>query len=93
MEPGVGYFLSDKLNQDPLEEHFGRQRGAIGGSDNPTFEQYALTERKLQVAKDDLIRVLHGNTRARCRKGDNKRIIPSQEQALPRSKKMKLKMD
>ena len=29
-------FFSDKLNQDPLEEHFGKERMRGGGSDNPT---------------------------------------------------------
>ena len=38
---GVNYFLSDKLNQDPLEEHFGRQHICGGASDNATLEQYA----------------------------------------------------
>ena len=38
---GVSYFLSDNLNQDPLEEHFGRQHICGGASDNATLEQYA----------------------------------------------------
>ena len=33
----VDLFLSDKLNQDPIEEHFGYVRGAGGPSDNPTI--------------------------------------------------------
>ena len=85
MEDGVNYFLSDKLNQDPIEEHFGRHRGAIGGSDNPTLEQYSNTERKLQVAKDDMIRVLHGNTRGK--KGKSIKLVPSAEPALPLPKR------
>ena len=48
---GVSYFLSNKLNQDPLEEHFGRQRACGGANDNPTLEQYAQNEKKLLVAK------------------------------------------
>ena len=88
MEDGVDYFLSDKLNQDVIEEHFGRNRGAIGGSDNPTLEQYSMTERKLQVAKDDLIRVLHGNNRGRNDKAI--KLVPSLEPALPLRKKRKL---
>ena len=41
---GVSYFLSDKLSQEPLEGHFGRQRTCGGASDNPTLEQYAQNE-------------------------------------------------
>ena len=37
---GVKYFLSDKLNQDPLEEFFSKQRNAGGHHDNPSAEQF-----------------------------------------------------
>ena len=53
---GVSYFLSDKLNQDPLEGHCGRQRICGGASDNPTLEQYAQNEKKILVAKSEIIR-------------------------------------
>ncbi|KAJ8018355.1 hypothetical protein HOLleu_43698 [Holothuria leucospilota] len=32
---GVSYILSDKLNQDPIEEFFGKQRAAGGDRDHP----------------------------------------------------------
>ena len=67
---GVSYFLSDKSNQDPLEEHFGRQRAYGGANDKPTLEQYAQNEEKLLVAKSESIRVMRGNTRGR--QGDGK---------------------
>ena len=35
------FFLSDKLNQDPVEEFFSKQRGAGGHNDNPTVEQFS----------------------------------------------------
>eukprot|EP00111_Clytia_hemisphaerica_P018846 TCONS_00055725-protein len=47
---GVKYFLSEKLNQDPVEEHFSKHR-AKGGVENPQLEQYMMTERKMIVAK------------------------------------------
>lgn len=37
---GVSYFLSDKLNQDPIEEFFSKQRDAGGHHDNPSAEQF-----------------------------------------------------
>lgn len=65
MQNRPNYFLSDKLNQDPVEEHFGKQRMRGGGSDNPTLEEYGQNERKILVAKSDMIRVMRGNTRGR----------------------------
>ena len=32
---GVKFLLSEKFTQDPLEEHFGRQRRRGGTNDNP----------------------------------------------------------
>ena len=37
---GVDIFLSDKLSQDHLEEHFGIVRSGGGTSDNPTQERF-----------------------------------------------------
>ena len=51
----MDFFLSDKLNQDPIEEHFGRIRGAGGGSDNSTLEQYGYRNKKIMAAKSELI--------------------------------------
>ena len=83
---GVDFFLSDKLNQDPIEEHFGRIWGAGGASDNPTLEQYVFTNRKIIVAKSDLIQVIKGNTRGRVR--ENIQVDIHDERKLPkRSKK------
>ena len=52
---GVDFFLSDKLNQDPIEEHFGCIRGAGESSDNPNLEQYGYRNRKIIVKKSGLI--------------------------------------
>lgn len=84
---GVSYFLSDKLNQDPVEEHFSRHRTRGGGVDNPTLEQYMLMERKLVVAKSDLVVSLRGNTRGRLK---NKAVVDvTDERTLPKKKKKK----
>lgn len=82
---GVNYFLSDKLNQDPVEEHFSRHRTRGGGVDNPTLEQYMLMERKLVVAKSELVVSLRGNTRGRLK---NKTVVDvTDERTLPKKKK------
>ena len=64
---GAKFFLSDKINQDPLEEHFGHIRMRGGGSENPTQEIFGLMNRKIVVIKSDLLQVFRGNTRGRMR--------------------------
>ena len=79
---GVSYFLSDKLNQDPLEGHCGRQRICGGASDNPTLEQYAQNEKKILVAKSESVHVMRGNTRGR--QGNGKKIDIHNNTPLPK---------
>ena len=69
---GVDYFLSDKLNQDPVEEHFGQIRSRGRGSGNPTLEQYGYMNRKVTVVKSEMIQVTKGNTRGRVK--ENTRV-------------------
>ena len=83
--PGVRCVLSDKLNQDPLEEHFGRQRSRGGANDNPTLEDYGRNERKIQVMKTTMIKVVRGNTRGRA--GDQEPINIHDMSSLPKRQK------
>ena len=62
---GVDIFLSNKLNQDPLEEHFGMVRSGGGASDNPTQERFGQMNRKIVLVMSDMIQVTRGNTRER----------------------------
>ena len=62
---GVDYVLSDKCNQDPLEEHFGKQRARGGSNKILSLKEYIDNERKLLVAKSEMIRFKQGNTRGR----------------------------
>ena len=59
------HLLSDKLNQDPLEKHFGMVRSGGGVSDNPTQERFGQMNRKIVLVKSDMILVTRGNTRGR----------------------------
>ncbi|XP_057290356.1 uncharacterized protein LOC130613056 [Hydractinia symbiolongicarpus] len=61
--PNVKMILSEKFSQDPLEEHFARQRRSGGTCDNPTLYQFGQHELSLLVMKSELIRDLRGNTR------------------------------
>ena len=81
----VNYVLTDKFNQDPLEEHFGKHRSKLGGCDNPTILQYGETERKLQVAKSDSIIVMRGNTSGRS--SVTRKIDITKSAPLPKRKK------
>lgn len=88
-EEGFTYLLSSKLNQDPLEEHFSKQRMRGGGVDNPTLEQYGYNERKIILAKSDMITSVRGNTRGRVR--DNEKIDINDTRQLPKRPKKEKK--
>ena len=83
-EDGVDYILSDKFNHDPLEEHFGKQRARGGSNENPSLKEYMDNERKLLVAKSEMIRVMRGNTRGRQ---EEQTIDINDDRLLPKRKK------
>lgn len=82
-QEGISYILSDRFNQDPLEEHFGKQRSR--GVENPMLEQYMYNERKILVSKSDMI--IKGNTRGKRR--TNVDLDVNDERELPKRKKTK----
>ena len=53
--------------QDPPEEYFSKQRQKLGCNDNPSLQEFGRTFIQLNVAGDDLIRVMSGNTRGQLR--------------------------
>ena len=61
----VDIFLSDKLNQDPLEGHFEMVSSGSGVSENPTQEKFGQLNRKIVPVKSDMIQVSRSNTRGR----------------------------
>ena len=66
--PGVEYFLSDKLNQDPLEEWFSTVRGAGGSNNNPSAQDLGNTHLNLLVAGSNAVASTKGNCRNQKRK-------------------------
>ena len=62
-----------------------------GGVENPSLEHYMYNERKIIVAKSDMITSMHGNTRGRIREKPN--IDINDEQTLPKRPKKRLKID
>ena len=63
LESGGQFVLSDKFNQDSLEQHFGRQGMKLGCNENPMLSGYMYNELKLQVAKTNTVKIMKGNTR------------------------------
>ena len=59
------FLLSEKFSQDPLEEHFGRQRRRGGSNDNPNLAEYGQQEMRLNVMGENMIRNIKGNTRGK----------------------------
>ncbi|XP_035662524.1 uncharacterized protein LOC118406544 [Branchiostoma floridae] len=64
-EEGVGYVLSEKFTQDPLEQHFAKQRRRCGANENPTALEFGRNEINLHILKDS-IRSVGGNCRGRA---------------------------
>ena len=83
-EDDVDYVLSDKSNQDPLEEHFKKQRARGDLNKNPNLKKYTDNERKLLVAKSEIIRVMRKNTRGRQ---EEQTIDITDDRLLPKGKK------
>ena len=51
LQNGFKYVLTNKLSQDPLEDHFGRHRGLGRRSCNPTIHALGHQENKLRVQR------------------------------------------
>ena len=70
--PGVKYFLSEKLCQDPLESFFGKQRMRGGYSDNPTVEHFLKGTVSLRVQGAVAAEPNKGN----CSRDEQNMIMP-----------------
>ena len=63
--PGVQYFLSAKVCQDPLERFFGCQRQRGGTHDNPNALEFYRNTQALKVASS----FCRPSTKGNCRQG------------------------
>ena len=63
--PGVKFFLSEKLSQDPLEKFFGMQRQRGATNENPNISQALKNTQALRVINTTCrhVTVKKGNTR------------------------------
>ena len=73
------------FSQDPLEEHFSRQRRKGGCNENPSLYQFGQQEWSLNVVRSELITNLRGN--ARGRQQDDVVIDINDMRKLPRKRK------
>ena len=64
-QPGVKYFLSEKICQDPLEKFFGCQRQRGKTNDNPTVAEVFKNTDALQVIGDINVKSFAGNCRGK----------------------------
>lgn len=81
--PGVDFFLSNRLCQDPLENFFGQQRQRGRVHDNPNVPEFFKNTQALRVVNGFCRDVVKGN----CR-GDKSRKRSSEDidKPLPKRK-------
>ena len=80
---GVSYILSEKLSQDPLEEHFVWHRRVGGIIENLTLDFFQRQEVAANLVKCKLISILKGNTQARP---DTREPVSVEDERLQRKK-------
>ena len=80
---GVRYLLSERFNQDALEEFFGMQRGHGGRCDNPTIMQFIKNTVSLRIQKSAVLPPAQGN----CGRKRTKDIMVDDTPLLKRRRK------
>ena len=87
-QPGVEYFLSEKICQDPLEKFFGclRQRGRV--NDNPMLNEVFKGAQGLRVIGDVNVKAIAGNCRGK-RSADDAVLDNSSKLHLHKRRKSK----
>ena len=81
--PGVRYFLSEHLSQDPLENFFGCQRQRGRTNENPTCAGFVKNTQALQVINSVAGDVPKGN----CRGRKNKINVEEENIPLPKRRR------
>ena len=78
LEHGCKYVLTNKVSQDPLEDHFGRHRGLARRSNNPTLYALGFQENKLRVQRSIATSITpKGNTKGSKRPAEKITITTS----------------
>ena len=92
--PGVKFFLSERMSQDPLENFFGCQRQRGRTSENPTVQEFCKNTQALRVINSVCGSISKGNCRGRKQLLDlEKENKPLAKCRRHREKKSKISTD
>ena len=85
---GVKVFLSERVNQDPLEKHFGRLRQHGRTNQNPTVQESLKSTQTLRVIDSVWVDDITGNCRGRIQKRkfqavDDNQPLPKRRRRRP----------
>ena len=65
LKSGMPFVLTDKFNQDAIEQHFGMHRASCGSNTNPTLDQFNCSLQKLRIVGSQALAPMRGNTKRR----------------------------
>ena len=82
--PGVKFFLSERISQDPLENFFGCQRQRGGASENPNVQDFCKNTQALRVINSVCGSVPRGNCRG------SKKLVDRQSDYNPLPKRQRI---
>ena len=85
LNAGVGYVLTNRFCQDPVEQYFGKQRGMGRRSDNPTIYNFGYNDNTIRMQRSNI--QIQGNTKGSST--SQKRWRSVDNQALPKRKRKK----
>ena len=83
--PGVKFFLSERLSQDPLENFFGCQRQRCRTNENPNLHEFCKNTQALRVINSVCGTVSKGNCRG------NKQVTDMDENNKPLPKRRRVR--
>ena len=63
LNKGMPFVLTEKFNQDAIEQHFGCHRASGGSNSNPSLHQFNSSMQKLRVIGSQALAPLRGNTK------------------------------
>lgn len=80
--PGVKFFLTEHLSQDPLEMFFGKQRMSCGRGTNPNVRTFLQNTMSLQLQGSVTMQPFRGNCQRKKRSN-----VTVDDAPLPKRKK------
>jgi hypothetical protein len=89
-QPGVKCFMSERLNQDPLEKFFGKQQQRGRVKENPTVNQALKNNQALRVISSINLDVVLGNTRG-TRSTSVMLLDKENQECLPKRRRLQAK--